>query len=420
MEWILEQNERQYLRELARKQAEIAALPLMEERKKMWYDLNDGKAGAKPPCVIETWTFARDFLPDDIFRCSSETGKSIETKLLSNIRNHQLINDDKVIPDTFDINWFVDIDNFGVSIDKHRVKDSQGYEVGFEVTHPIKDLKEDFHLLKPATCSVNRSKTQDWKAFLDDLLGDLLPVKIRTGTFGSTHLTHLVVDLMGMQNFFMAMFDQPDEMHQLMSFLRDNALRVMHWAEEEQLLRINNHNQDSFGSSYNFTTQLSAESDEVPVALNQMFGACNSQETVGVSPDMYHEFCYPYYRDVAEPMGLLYYGCCEPAHPFWEDIKRLPHLKKVSISPWCDEKFMGEALQGTDTVYSRKPDPNFLSVDKKLNEEGWTAHIGETLQATKGCFLEFIIRDVYTLHGDINNGRRAVEICKEEIDKIYS
>jgi uncharacterized membrane protein len=41
---------------------------------------------------------------------------------------------------------------------------------------------------------------------------------------------------MGMQNFFMAIYDQPDAVHQLMAYLRDNALRRMYWMEAEGLL----------------------------------------------------------------------------------------------------------------------------------------------------------------------------------------
>ena len=40
---------------------------------------------------------------------------------------------------------------------------------------------------------------------------------------------------------------------------------------------------------------------------------------------------------------------------------------------------MGDALRGTEIVFSRKPDPNFLSVDKTLDEDAWAAHIRETL-----------------------------------------
>jgi hypothetical protein len=451
MSWTIPDNERGYLRELAQKQAEYAILPVMAERKKMWYELNDAHPGARPPVIIETWTFDRDFMPESIFQCASPVGRSIETQLLRNIRNHELIDDDKVIPDTFDIGWFVDYDEFGVRIPTERIEDAQGIETGYRYLHPIKDLERDLPLLKQATFQVDRQKTSDWQTFLTDLLGDFLPVVIRTGTFGSIMLTNRVVELMGMEAFFTAMYDQPDAVHHLMAYLRDNALSMMRWAEAEGLLRLNNGNQDSFGSSYNFTTrlprngtigvevgnlgvegcgaapntQISASSSEfhsdskISVQLSDMWGCTNSQETVGVSPRMFREFCFPYYRDVCEPMGLLYYGCCEPAHPFWQEISQLPHLKKVSISRWCDQDSMGEALRGSEIVYSRKPDPNFLSVDDRLDEQAWAAHIRETLTATRGVFIEFIIRDVYTVHGNLNNARSAVEIARREIDRHY-
>jgi hypothetical protein len=417
-EWMLPDADRAILHELAARQAEIAALPVMDDRKRMWYDLNDGRAGARPPVIIETWTFDRDFMPERIYRCTSDLGRSIERQLLRNIRNHELIDDDKVIPDTFDIGWSVKIDELGVPIVRHPIADADGIETGWKWEHPIKDLERDLELLKPAVCHVDRERTRAWQAFLADLLGDRLPVVIRTGCFGNTMLTYRVVELMGMEAYFMAMVDAPDAVHRLMGFLRDNALRVMHWAEGEGLLRLNNGNQDSFGSSYNFTTRLPAPGyNGGPARLIDMWGNANSQETVGISPRMFHEFCFPYYRDVCEPVGLVYYGCCEPAHPFWDDISALPNLKKVSISRWCDEASMGEALQGTDIVFSRKPDPNFLSVDQRLDEEAWAAHIRATLEATPGVSVEFIIRDVYTVHGDLNNARRAVEIARREIDR---
>lgn len=420
MDLHIPKDERTYLRELAEKQAEYAALPVMEKRKRMWYDLNDGRLGARPPVVMETWTFDRDFMPEGIFRCASDAGRSIEHQLLRNIRNHELIDDDKVIPNTFSICWHTDINEMGVSAQYEHAKDAEGYETGFRIIHPIKDLKKDFHLLKPAVCSVDREATFARKEFIEDLLGDSLKVRISTGTYGSTMLTGRVIELMGMEAYFTAMCDVPEEVHRLMAFLRDNALRVMKWAESENLLQLNNENHESFCSSFNFTTKLPAPGyKEGRVRTCDMWGCANSQETVGVSPAMFHEFCFPYYRDVCEPMGLLYYGCCEPAHPFWEDIRRLPHLKKVSISRWCDQRFMGDQLRGTDIVFSRKPDPNYLSVDATLDETAWAAHIRETLEAAQGVFTEFIVRDVYTVHKNLKNPKRAVEIARKEIDKYY-
>jgi len=316
MEWQIPTEERAYLRELARKQAEYAALPVMAQRRQMWLDLNDGRP-ARPPVVIETWTFDRDFMPAGAIRCVSETARSIEWQLLRNIRNHELIDDDKAIPDTFEMGWFADIDHLGVKIPQEAVKDAQGVETGYRFLHPATGPKEALDLLRPAVCRVDRERTMAWKAFLENLFDGLLNVRLSTGVFGWTSLTQIVIRLMGMEAFFTALYDSPDDLHRLMAFLRDNALRVMRWAEAEGLLRVNNDVPDNSSSSYTITARLPAAGYRPPAArLCDMWGSAEIQETVGISPEMFHEFCFPYYRDICRPMGLLYYGCCEPAHPF--------------------------------------------------------------------------------------------------------
>lgn len=420
MEWNLPETERTYLRELARKQAAYAALPVMAQRKRMWNDLNDGLPGARPPVVIETWTFDRDFLPASVFRCTSALGRRIEGQLLRNLRNHELIDDDKVMPDFFEIGWFTDIDELGVKIESETIPDSQGINTGYAYHYAITDMDRDLEKLKPAVCKVDKPRTLAYQAFLTELFDGLLPVQITTGTFGCAMLTQRVIQLMGMEAFFMAMYDTPDKVHELMAFLRDNCLRVMHWAESEGLLRVNNGNQQSFGTSYNFTHTLPAADFRGPAArLCDMWSAANSQETVGISTPMFNEFGFPYYRDVCAPMGRLYYGCCEPSDTFWEDIRRLPHLSKVSVNRWTNERFMGAALAGSGIVFSRKPDPNLLGVHEALDESAWSSHIRQTLEATRGTLLEIIIRDVYTVHGNLNKPRRAVELARQEIDRHY-
>ena len=89
MTWNLPEPERVYLHSLAQRQAEYAALPVMAEREQMWYALNDAHPGARPPVIIETWTFDRDFMPESILHCKSGTGRSIETQLIRNLRNHE-------------------------------------------------------------------------------------------------------------------------------------------------------------------------------------------------------------------------------------------------------------------------------------------------------------------------------------------
>jgi hypothetical protein len=57
----------------------------------------------------------------------------------------------------------------------------------------------------------------------------------------------------------------------------------------------------------------------------------------------------------------------------------------------------------------------------QLKEDDWAAEIRNTLAVTAGkkLNLEFVVRDVYTMHGNLNKARRAVEIARCEIDKLY-
>lgn len=334
------------------------------------------------------------------------------------MRTHEVIDDDHVIPDAFDMRWVLDLTQAGSNVPRRTIKDAQGVETGYEFIHPVKDLASDLEKLPAVSCRVDRDQTASRRAFLEELFDGVLGVRPTSGVPGSRMLTQRVIQLMGMEAFFMAMYDCPDALHALMGRLRDDTLTVMRWAEAEGLLILNNGNDVSFGSSCNFTTRLpAAGGDGGAVRLADMWGDANSQETVGISAELFHEFCFPYYRDVCEPLGLLYYGCCEPAHPFWDDIRRLPHLKKVSISRWCDQRLVGESLRGGEVVFSRKPDPKFFAVDVELDEEAWSAHVRETLEAADGVGIEFIVRDVYTVHGNLDKPRRAVELARREIER---
>ena len=79
-------EERLYLRELAKKQREYAALPIMAERTALWYRHN-ALRGERPVVVMEMGTFERDMLPDP--RCTSPAAIEIECSLLRSIISHE-------------------------------------------------------------------------------------------------------------------------------------------------------------------------------------------------------------------------------------------------------------------------------------------------------------------------------------------
>ncbi len=423
MKYTLPPDERTYLRGLAGRQADLAALPIMAQRRQKWTRMNDGVPGARPPFVIETWTFDRDFMPDTLLHCRSDYGRRLERNFLRHIRHHELLNDDHVCPDTLDMGWHVWCNEFGLEIKTEYAKDAEGVVMGYHFEHPIKDLNDGFEMIKPSEFGVDKEGTMAEKAFLDDVFGDILRVVIRSGTFGATGITQRLMRLMSMETFFTAMYDCPNTLHDLLALLRDNAIRMSQWAEREGLLVLNNGNQCTCGSCCNFTTRLPVQPVEPGhVRLRDMWGYMDSQETVGVSPDLFAEQIFPHYRQLAELFGRVYWGCCEPADPFWErSLSRVPNLGAISISRWADQSFMADALDGKGIVFSRKPDPNLLGIHPALDETAWSAEIRKTLSIVvpRNIPLEFVVRDVYSMHGNLDKPRRAVELAQAEIDKFY-
>lgn len=111
--------------------------------------------------------------------------------------------------------------------------------------------------------------------------------------------------------------------------------------------------------------------------------------------------------------GSVYYGCCEPVHTRWDVLKHLPNLQRVSISPWCDQRAMAEAL-GREFVFSRKPNPTLISTSR-FNEEAILADLRETLTVARGCRLEILMKDVHELAGEPQRVARWVELARQAV-----
>ena len=408
-------DERSYLRDLAKRYLEIANLPIMAEREALWYRHNALK-GERPVIVMEIETFEQDLVEKPI--CESSFGRNVEWYFKKAITNHELVDDDKVVSPYFPLSLAIQVKSFGIDRKRVFAEDAHGRKIGYRDIHLIEDLEEDFDKLKPFELRYDAESTENFRSYLTDLLGDLMPIREDNRSldwFGG--ISQYIIEIMGMEALMYAMIDEPDAVHRLYNFVADQIIRILDMQEAQGLLRPNNGNNYSGAGSYGFTHELHPT---VPAHCREIWGNLNSQETVSISPSMYHDFVFPAYKRVAEKFGLTYYGCCEPVHSIWADVKTLPHLRKVSVSPWCDEKFMGEELRHTPIIYSRKPSPNFIGVGELLDEEAYTKHIDETLTCAAGCELEIIHRDIYTLSGHKEKPGKAVKIIRKEIDRLWN
>jgi hypothetical protein len=280
---------------------------------------------------------------------------------------------------------------------------------------PMKDLSKDLSKLHHRTFSVDRQATFSQQEQLSDIFGDLLPVRIHCSLWWTVGLTWDAALLIGLENLMWAMYDQPEDLHRLMAFLRDDAMHYITWCESEGLL-CSNDGADGVGSGgFGAIDGLRAGGPEYqrPATLDQRWGFAESQETVGVSPAMFQDFILPYQVPLLEKFGLNCYGCCEGLeHRIGSVLDHVPRLRRVSVAPNANQQVLAEALAGR-CIFSRKPYPAHVCVG--FNEPAIRQDLQHTLALAAKQPLELILKDTHTVENEPARLARWVQIAREEV-----
>jgi hypothetical protein len=410
--WTITSHDRDTLRRLAARQAEIAQEPVMAERRRLWI-AHAGLRGERPMILAENQGVTNEILPRSALTCEQPWAQELEFALRMRIWHHEHVDDDMVVEPWLDVKWQVDLGDYGVVVEK-RHGDNQQRLGSYVWDPPIRDLDADLNKLHPRRPTVDREGTLAWVDHLERLLGDLLPVRIRGSYYWTMGLTWPCIDLIGLQGLMMAMVDQPEGLHRLMAFLRNDHLAVVDWLEAEGLYTLNNENDYVGSGTVGYTAELPSDQWRPgdPVRPRDLWVLSESQETVGVSPAMFEEFVFRYQLPIIQRFGLCYYGCCEPLHARWSILQRIPNLRRVSISPWCDQAFMAEAL-GDRYLFCRKPSPALIS-GAVWDEEAIRQDLAHTMAVTGGRHLEVAMKDVHTLADQPERLGRWVQIAREE------
>ena len=410
-------KDRARLREMAKRWMEIALKDEMQEKKSAWRAVHDLQP-KRPVILFETLSVS-GFVKEEELLCEDELLRNVERTMLYSIRQHETVNDDLVLEPYFRLAWKVSKSDHGVKIIEHHAEDSMGYVSNF----PIKTAG-DISKLKPRTFTVNREEPLLLKTKLEDIFGDIMPVVVGnydnfftdTGftAFTGNNFIGITMDLfklIGYENMMLWPIEFPDELHQILSYLRDDKVNFYRWLKEERLLALNTDNQLAGPSSYGYVTDLPEPGSKDDVDFKDLWVWPESQETTSIDPYMFDEFYLPYIAEVANMFGLSYYGCCEAIDDrFGQISKAIPNLRTVSVSGWNDLFKAGELL-GKNYVYCRKPTPALLS-GKSPNWDRIRKDMQDTFNASKNGSLEIVVRDVYDIDGDMPRISKWVEMTK--------
>ena len=404
-------KDRERLRELALQKAQLANSARNEEILKMWE--KQAKGIKDTPTVRLLFSNFRHEVIEPRLCCEGGDARKLERGLLSSMVGRELFDDDTPVSNTFDVNLFASVRPFGTLPQLVSAKDSNGYHI-----EPITDdIEADIDLFRNGGFSVDLEGTKEWCAYADEIMGDILPSRIMMPSLTGA-ITNPLVMLINMETYYMSMYDSPATLHEIMEMATSVYERYYDYLETQGLLLPTNGicrvNQESFA----FTDELPTEG---PVtSTKQVWGFLESQETTSVSPETFGEFVYPYQDRLVKRYGLLSYGCCERVDAIWEDyLSKWKNLRKLSVSPFNNEAQVGEYLRGTRVVYYSKPRAEYVTNRGPLDEEAIRRCFQSIAETSRGCMLEVAQREVGTIYGDFERGRRYVELAKQTIEKYW-
>ena len=205
----------------------------------------------------------------------------------------------------------------------------------------------------------------------------------------------LIVQWRGAEALLLDLADRPAFMHGIISRVTEAQLSMLDQLEEKGLL----------ASGQRLIHCTGAYADELPAAgydperprAKDLWTCGMAQIFSSVSPAMHQAFDLDYAERWYSRFGLVYYGCCEPLDTKLGLVRKIPHLRKISMSPWVDVERGAEQIGG-DFVFSRKPSPALLAGDT-WSAEAVERDLRETLVACRrhGCPVEFILKDISTV-----------------------
>lgn len=410
--------DRDVLRALAERVARNAARPSESAKRESWYAHNDLKS-KMPLVLVDPENGWNEIVTLESIVCSGELARRWEMILRKELFWGDSLKDDRPLEPLFEVGYTYTDSEWGVQEDYHGGGSGESYTWEGKIQGP-----EDVGRIRTPSITIDTDTTSETLALAQDVFGGILRVGLRGIWWWSLGMTWDLARLVGLEKMLYLMYDDPGMVHRIMGILRDGYLAKLDYLEQNSLLYLNNAHSYVGSGGIGYTRELprrqssgssiSAE-NRGGVKTGDMWCLTESQETVGVSPEQFEEFVFQYQLPLQERFGLNCYGCCEPLQSRWHILKRIPRLRRVSISPWADQEMMAGMLEDR-YVYSRKPAPSLLAVPR-ADADAIRADIRATLDVTRGCVVELIMKDNHTLGRNPDNLVQWVRIVREEIDK---
>lgn len=246
---ILEQGisisntDRAILREYAKTLAEIATRPEQAQKAQKWYRHNELK-GEAPMVLCDPENGWYEIITPDQLKCEGDLARVIEFQLRKEIFWGEKMKDDKVITPIFRVHHIF-------------TETSRGFD------------KEDIGI----GTTGSYVETDDFFSQASELFKDILDVRLEAMWWNSTGMISDLIFLIDMENMLCGFIENPDMLHKLMVFLRDEFQNKFDFVQNGGLLCNNNDDLCVGTGGYGFTHELKTRN---PPFLSDIWGLSES------------------------------------------------------------------------------------------------------------------------------------------------
>jgi hypothetical protein len=391
---MLNQHDKEIIRRLAAEVAEIAALPVQEQKRNMWRGLNARKP-VRPMVMIDNVCWNEMNVDNELtLECEDGECRSYEDQLRKLLNQWKHFRVDIVVEPFIRVPRAVNNTGFGIDVqEKIAISDATNSVVGHIYTNQL-TTDADLDRVKMPVITHDAAETARRLEVADALFEGTLGI-FEQGVDPYVGIWDPITVWMGVEGVLFALVDRPEFMRELARRVVQGYMSMLDQLEEQGLLC---HHQSLIHCTGAYTDDLPAQGFDPQRPRTKdiwMFGL--AQTFSSVSPAVFEEFEVDICMPLFERFGLVYYGCCDPLDKKMKQVRRIPNVRKISMSPWVNEE-LGASEIGSDFVYSRKPNPAMLAwfdFDERVVRD----HLQTTVDVCTrhSCPLELIQKDISTV-----------------------
>lgn len=405
-------HDRKVLRHLAERYAAIAALPVQDEKRKLWTD----HFGLKPTRVPILATYGmwnvwcREVFGDAQMECDDSFYRGFERDLKMRIFQHEVVGDDTIQEPWITLGASVKGgwgNLWGIEETMHG-SDVEGGASAFDA--PLKNW-EDMAKLRMTHHEIDEAETNRNLEKLADAIGDILTIDVQRGPAYSGFMADIstsIAKLRGLEQLMIDMYEAPDELHRLLAFMRDGILQNNQEAEEAGDFSLTSGQNQAMC----YAPELAPpQPNSGPRLRKDIWGFCAAQEFTLISPEFHDEFLFQYQLPIYEHFGLVHYGCCEDLGRKIDMLRQLKNLRSIAVTPVANVRQCAEQI-GSDYAISWRPNPTDM-VCYGYDEDKIRRIIRDGLDACHGGYPHIHLKDIETVEGDTTRLTRWVELVRK-------